>query len=148
MGRPRKIESPEVMEKLWNEYKEHCNNQTVTRTEFSSKEGKFIEGTVKCSVTATIEGFCVYVGLTRSDFYRTYAESEEFSDIVTHMREESEQDVRDKFEKEIIPTKLAGMWMSRYKGYSLKQDVDITGNMSNEDRALLEKINKRLDAEK
>ena len=144
-GRPRKIESPEVMAELWEEYKEYCNNQTVTRTEFSAKEGRFIEGEVKCSITATIEGFCVYIGLIRSDFYRTYAESEEFSDIVSRIREESEQDVRTKFEREIIPTKLAGLWMARYEGYNQKQQIDVNATVSEADKKLLENVSKRLE---
>jgi hypothetical protein len=42
VGQPRKIDSPEHMEQLWNEYKDYCNSYTVTKTEFSAKEGRFI----------------------------------------------------------------------------------------------------------
>lgn len=148
MGRPRKIESPGLMAKLWEEYKAYCDNQTVIKTEFSAKEGKFIEGEVKKSITATIEGFCVYVGLARSKFYETYADSEEYRDIVTRMREESEQDVRSKFETGCIPTQLSGLWMSRYENYSLKQDMNLNAGMSKEDRELLQKVEKRLSESK
>ena len=148
MGKPRKIESPELMAQLWEEYKNHCDSQTVIKTEFSSKEGRFIEGVVKKPITATSEGFCVYVGLTRSKFYETYCNDESYGYIVSRMREESEQDVRNKFENGTLPTQLSGLWMSRYENYSLKQDLKVNEGMSKEDRELLEKVNKRLEAEK
>ena len=146
-GQPRKIKSPEEMEKLWEEYKAYCDSYTTTKTEFSAKEGRFIEGIDKTPITATIEGFCVYIKLARSKFYENYADNEQYRDIVTHMKFESEQDVRSKFETETIPSKLAGLWMSRYENYNNKQDINVNGSMSVEDKALLEKINKRLDKE-
>lgn len=145
MGRPRKIESPEVMEQLWEEYKAYCNNHTVKVTEFSNKEGRFIEGIVNKPITITIEGFCVYVGLARSKFYEHYADSVEFGDIVTRMKQESEQDVRTKFETGTIPTQLSGLWMSRYDNYNQKQQIDLNARVSEADRALLDKVSKRLE---
>lgn len=146
-GQPRKIKSPEEMEQLWEEYKTYCDSYTTTKTEFSAKEGRFIEGIVKTPITATIEGFCVYIKLARSKFYEHYADNEQYRDIVTRMKFESEQDVRSKFETETIPSKLAGLWMSRYENYNNKQDINVNGSMSVEDKALLEKINKRLEKE-
>lgn len=145
MGRPRKIQSPEQMEQLWEEYKAHCDNREVLTTEFSSKACEFISDNVKKSVTYTIEGFCVYIGIARSKFYETYAESEEYRDLVTRIREESEQDVRDKFELGVIPTQLSGLWMSRYDGYSTKQQIDVNAKVTEADKALLEKVSKRLE---
>jgi hypothetical protein len=147
-GQPRKIKSPEHMAELWEEYKNYCNNQTTIKTEFSTKEGRFIEGIVKTPITATIEGFCVYIGINRKNFYETYDNLEEYRYIVSCIRAESEQDVREKFEREVIPSKLAGLWMSRYENYNNKQDINVNGSMSVEDKALLEKINKRLEGEK
>ena len=149
-GQPRKIKSPEEMEQFWEEYKAYCDSYTTTKTEFSAKEGRFIEGVVNTPITATIEGFCVFVDISRSKFYQTYIDSneEEFGDIITRMKYESEQDVRNKFETETIPSKLAGLWMSRYENYNNKQDINVNGSMSVEDKALLEKINKRLEKEK
>ena len=140
----RKIESPEQMEELWEKYKEYCDNYQVTQTEFSGKESRFVEGTVKKPITYTIEGFCVYIGLARSKFYETYAESEEYRDIVTRMRGESEADVRQKFETGTIPTQLSALWMSKF-GYATKQQTDVNASMSDADRALLERVAKRLD---
>lgn len=144
----RKISSPEEMAKLWEDYKQYCNNHKVTVTEFSAKEGRFIEGEVKKSITATIEGFCVYIGLARNRFYATYDNDESYKDIVTRMREESEQDVRSKFESGILPTQLHGMWMSRYENYNTKQQIDLNAAMSEADRTLLEKVSKRMDENK
>lgn len=143
----RKIESPEQMEQLWEKYKEYCDNYQVTQTEFSGKESRFVEGTVKKPITYTIEGFCVYIGLARSKFYETYADSEEYRDIVTRMRGESEADVRQKFETGTIPTQLSALWMSKF-GYATKQQTDVNASMSDADRALLERVAKRLDGDK
>lgn len=140
----RKISSPEQMEQLWENYKEYCDNYQVTQTEFSGKESRFVEGTVKKPITYTIEGFCVYIGLARSKFYETYAESEEYRDIVTRMRDESEADVRKKFETGTIPTQLSALWMSKF-GYATKQQTDINASMSQADRSLLENVAKRLE---
>ena len=140
----RKISSPEQMEQLWEQYKEYCDNYQVTQTEFSGKESRFVEGTVKKPITYTIEGFCVYIGLARSKFYETYAESEEYRDIVTRMRDESEADVRKKFETGTIPTQLSALWMSKF-GYATKQQTDINASMSQADRSLLENVAKRLE---
>lgn len=143
----RKIESPEQMEQLWEKYKDYCDNYQVTQTEFSGKESRFVEGTVKKPITYTIEGFCVYIGLARSKFYETYADSEEYRDIVTRMRGESEADVRQKFETGTIPTQLSALWMSKF-GYATKQQTDVNASMSDADRALLERVAKRLDGDK
>ncbi len=144
MGRPRKIQSPEQMEQLWEEYKKHCDNRDVLVTEFSSKSCEFISGNVKKSVTYTIEGFCVYIGIARSKFYATYAESEEYGDIVTRMREECEIDTREKFETGVIPTQLSGLWMSKYD-YTTKQQTDVKATVTEADLALLNKVSKRLE---
>ena len=140
----RKISSPEQMEQLWEQYKEYCDNYQVTQTEFSGKESRFVAGTVKRPITYTIEGFCVYIGLARSKLYETYAESEEYRDIVTRMRDESEADVRKKFETGTIPTQLSALWMSKF-GYSTKQQTDVNASMSQADRSLLEIVAKRLE---
>ena len=140
----RKISSPEQMEQLWEQYKEYCDNYQVTQTEFSGKESRFVAGTVKRPITYTIEGFCVYIGLARSKFYETYAESEEYRDIVTRMRDESEADVRKKFETGTIPTQLSALWMSKF-GYATKQQTDLNASMSQADRSLLENVAKRLE---
>lgn len=55
------------------------------------------------------------------------------------MREECEVDAREKFELSVIPSQLAGLWMSKY-GYTSKVDTD--ADVKN---AALEKLDKILE---
>ncbi len=122
MARPRKIKSPKELEKKWEEFKEYCDNKTAICHEFSSSKGTFVSVELKKPITYTIEGFCVYIGVSRSTFYEIYGEDKKFSDIVTYMKDECEIDARRKFEQGTIPTQLSGLWMSKY-GYTNKQEV-------------------------
>lgn len=128
MGRPRKFKTVKALEEAWEEYKAWCNNQTVLTHEFSSKNSEFVSKELKRSITYTIEGFCVYIGLARSTFYQIYGEDERFSDIVTRMKEECEIDARMKFELGVIDPKLAGLWMSKH-GYTTKTDTNVSGSV-------------------
>ena len=122
MARPRKIQSAKKLAEKWAEYKQYCNNRKVLVHDFSSKNSEFVSAELKKSVTYTIEGFCVYIGLSRQCFYDYYDKDERFADIVTRIREECETDAREKFELGVIPSQLAGLWMSKY-GYSTKKDM-------------------------
>ena len=122
MGRPRKIKSVKALEEAWAEYKLYCDHQSVLTHEFSAKNSEFVSKKLQKSITYTIEGFCAYIGLSRSKFYETYAEDERYGDTVTRMREECEVDARTKFETGQIPTQLAGLWMSNY-GYTTKTEA-------------------------
>lgn len=126
MGRPRKFKSVKALEELWEKYKTNCNNREVLTHDFSSKNSEFVTARLQRSVTYTIEGFCVFAGISRAAFYERYAGDEKFADIVTRMREECEIDAREKFELGAIPSQLAGLWMSKY-GYTTKQDTNIGG---------------------
>ena len=126
MGRPRKIKSVKALEEAWERYKADCNNRMVLTHDFSSKNSEFVSANLKRSVTYTIEGFCVFIGLSRTSFYEIYGKDERYSNTVTRMREECEIDAREKFELGIIPSQLAGLWMSNY-GYSTKTDSTVTG---------------------
>ncbi len=126
MGRPRKFSSVKALETAWEEYKAYCNNKMVLTHEFSQRSSQFVSAELKRKVTYTIEGFCVYIGISRASFYERYAENEQFADMVTKMKEECEVDAREKFETGQIPTQLAGLWMSRH-GYTTKQDNNISG---------------------
>ncbi|MBQ8345703.1 MAG: hypothetical protein IJY42_05520 [Clostridia bacterium] len=119
MARHRRFNTPQALERAWEAYKKDCNARKVKVHGFCTKEGRFVTEEVEKAVTYTIEGFCVWAKIPRSAFYETYAESERFSDMVSHIREECEVDARDKFELGLIPTQLSGLWMSKY-GYSLK----------------------------
>lgn len=124
MGNPRRFSTVEELERTWEEYKNYCNNRMVLTHDFSSKNSEFVSKELKRCVTYTIEGFCVYAKIARQNFYATYADDEEYRDIVTRMREECEIDAREKFELGEIPTQLAGLWMSKH-GYSTKTDADV-----------------------
>ena len=127
MGRALKFKTPAELEEAWNGYKEYCDNQMVLVHDFSAKNSEFVSAELKKSITYTIEGFCVYAKLSRSAFYDTYAKKKKYSDIVTRMKEECEVDARKKFELEVIPSRLAGLWMSKH-GYSTARPEDDSGN--------------------
>lgn len=103
--------------------------------DFSSKNSEFVSAELRKSITYTIEGFCVYTKLARSAFYDTYANDKRYSDIVTRMKEECEMDARRKFELQMIPSQLAGLWMSKY-GYTTKQDNNVSGSLDVEKKKL------------
>lgn len=124
MGRPRKIKSVKAMEEAWAEFKDWCDHQNVLAHDFSAKNSEFVSAELTKSITYTIEGFVLYLGLNRQAFYKTYAEDPKFCDIVTRIREECELDARRKFELGVIPPNLAGLWMSKY-GYSTKTEQSI-----------------------
>lgn len=124
MGRPRKFKTPRGLMTAWNQYKEQCDNKEVLTHDFSSKNSEFVSKKLKRSVTYTIEGFCVFASISRAAFYERYANNEAFADTVTLMREECEIDAREKFELGVVPSQLAGLWMSNY-GYSTKTDTDV-----------------------
>ena len=118
----RRFKTPADLLKTWKDYKEDCDHRTVTRTEFSSKLGKFCSAEVPASVTYTIEGFCIYAGLARSAFYSHYVDVKKYAEAVELIRTECEIDARSKLEMNIIATSLAGLWMGKY-GYTTKQEV-------------------------
>lgn len=123
-GRPRKIKSPADMEKAWEEYKAYCDNQSVLTHEFSGARAEFVSRELKRKITYTIEGFCVFLKLSRNAFYSTYADADGFRDVVTRIREECEVDVRSKFETGEIPSQLSGLWMSRH-GYGTNVNAKV-----------------------
>lgn len=139
MGRPRKIKTPRALVEKWEEYKDHCNNQFVLTHDFSSKNSEFVSKELKKSITCTIEGFCVFVGMSRAAFYEYYANDERYVDIVTRIREECEVDARSKFELGVIPPQLAALWMSKH-GYTTRTEASIS-NVDVEKSKLDELIN-------
>lgn len=126
MGRPRKIKTVSELNRLWDEYKAYCDNQSVLTHEFSGARAEFVSAELKKKITYTIEGFCAWLGLVRSAFYQNYMHNDKFADAVTRIQEECEVDVRSKLELGVIPTQLSGLWMSKY-GYSTKTDTNVGG---------------------
>lgn len=131
MGRPLKIKSAEEMGKLWEEYKQVCDNQLALTHDFSSKNSEFVSKELKRSITYTIEGFCVFMKISRQAFYEHYTSKKKYVDIVTRIREECEVDARKKFELQVIPSQLAGLWMSKY-GYTTKVENNLSGGLDTE----------------
>ena len=124
MGKRLRFKTPEELAETWEAYKEDCDNQMVLTHDFSSKNSEFVSKELRRSITYTIEGFCVIANIPRSAFYDTYEKKKGYSDIVTRMREECEVDARKKFELQVSPSQLAGLWMSKY-GYTTKSENDL-----------------------
>ena len=146
MARPKKFTVEELQQK-WKEFKKKCDNNTINNKVDTTN--KVTEGektvtvkqdhkqSVRSPITYTIEGFCVFLGISRQAFYNTYykkdeenisEEDKEFVDIVELMREECEIDARAKFETGQINSRLAPLWMSKY-GYSVKSESDVKASV-------------------
>ena len=125
MGKPKKF-TGEELEQKWEEYKHVCDSNTVLVHEFSARNSEFVSEELQKPVTYTIEGFCVWLPLDRSSFYKNYRDCKRYAHIVSRMQEECEIDARRKFETNQIPTQLAGLWMSKY-GYTTKTAAEISG---------------------
>ena len=128
VGRPRRFKTARQLEETWEAYKIDCDNQMVLTHDFSSKNSEFVSKELRRCVTYTIEGFCVFAGISRAAFYEYYAGNERFVDIVTRMKEECEVDARKKFELQLIPPQLAALWMSKH-GYTTKTDTNVSGSV-------------------
>ena len=140
MRRPRKIKTPAEMERLWEEYKAYCDNQSVLTHEFSGARAEFVSKELKKKITYTIEGFCAWLGLIRSAFYQNYVNNERFADVATRIREECEVDVRGKFETGQIPSQLSALWMSKFGyGTNVAAKVDATELVNDWINGVLEK---------
>lgn len=126
IGRPRLFKTPEELKAAWEWYKADCDNQMVLTHDFSAKNSEFVSKELRRAITYTIEGFCNFVDISRQSFYDTYVSDPEFADIVTRIREACEVDARKKFELGMIPSQLAGLWMSKH-GYSTKTDSTVSG---------------------
>lgn len=125
MGRPREYTLQEMQEK-WQEYKEKCDNNVRRETKLHKGEYVIIE--MLSPITYTVKGFTVFLGMTEQSYYSTYADDENFSELVNMIREEVELDARKKFEMGVIPTQLSGLWMGRY-GYTTKTETDVKGGV-------------------
>lgn len=117
MASRKKFKTVVQLRGAWKRYKQYCDTHTVTQR--MEEDGRERVIRISRPLTYTIEGFCVYNGITRQAFYKTYSCREGFSEAVEQMRDECCVDARTKFETGQIPSKLATLWMSHY-GYSSK----------------------------
>jgi hypothetical protein len=86
-GRERIFSSPEKFLHKAYEYFEYCNKHPWKKNEAiksGEKVGKIIKVPTQCPYT--IEGLCVYAGISKDTFYR-YEARKGFSDVATHVRE-------------------------------------------------------------
>jgi len=129
VGRPRIFQTPDDLLSAWEIYKNYCDNKTSIKTEFSNKISDFITKEIPTPITYTIEGFAVYNKMDRTTFYDTYVNNDSasnvnhngaFSHVASRMRDECIVDIRTKLDSGIIDTKLANLYLGRYKDlYSL-----------------------------
>lgn len=123
MGRRKKF-TVKSLSSQWEAYKDYCDSQTVTRTEFSQRQAEFVTQKIPSPITYTIKGFALFCGMTEQNFYATYNKDPKFELVIARMKEECEIDARRKFENGSIPTQLSGLWMSHY-GYTTNQNQEL-----------------------
>ncbi len=111
---PRRFKSVRELEEAWEAYKYDCDHQMVLTHQFSSKDKEFVSKELQHSIIYTIEGFCVFAKISRAEFNRKYAGREPYASAVTRMKEECEVDAQKKLELQVVPSRLAGMWMPSY----------------------------------
>ncbi len=114
MGKRKTCYSVKSLEALWERYKEDCDHQKVLTYNYSASSRQYTPQELQKCIAYTIEGFCVYAGLSQAAFRERYEKNPKFLDLVTRMREECEVDAWRKFELQQLPTQLAGRWMDRY----------------------------------
>ena len=147
-GRPRKIRSAKALADAWEEFKLSCDNTTTRKlveTTVRDADGEVhteTEQEVLTPISYTIVGFCVFLGISKAAWYSTYEKDPRFLDIVARVHSECEQDVRSKFERGVINTRLAPLWMSKY-GYGAKVE---TTQEHKADNNLIDAIRGSLDA--
>jgi hypothetical protein len=127
----RKIKTAEELKRLWEEYKVECDNHIVLTHEFSQKLGDFVSRELPRRISYTVEGFCVFINISRHAFYENYAGKEPWATVAAHIKEECEIDARRKFETGQIPPQLAALWMSKY-GYGVIKAETEAANLVDE----------------
>ena len=128
MGRPRRFNKVQDLEAAWDEYRSRCDNMLAMTHAFSAENSSFISKKLQRSTIYTIQGFCMFAGLSRQAFHKYYCSDERYVDAATRIREQCEVDAREKFELGLIPTQLAGLWMSN-NGYSTKADTNLAASV-------------------
>ena len=132
----RKIKSPAVLAKLWEEYKAYCDSYTkqeMVESTYTTPDGTTTTKSVKeilSPISYTKVGFLAYIGISRQGFSETYEKDPAYLDIVEKIRTECEVDVRAKFETGQINSRLAPLWMSKY-GYGSKSDASVEHRADN-----------------
>lgn len=123
MSKTKLFKNVRQLERAWQKYKLDCDAQANSSDDCDSKSKQS-----KHAITYTIQGFCVFSGISSSTFNNYYANDDRFADMVLRMKEECESDTRKKLELGVIPASLAALWMSRY-GYSTKTGTNFFGSV-------------------
>ncbi len=131
----RRFPTPQDLLDDYIEYCKECDTHTKTITKFD-EEGQPYDVEVRAPITHTEKGFCLWAGINQTAFRRTYRggygedkKENIYSEVIALMDMDIEQDVREKFETGELNSRLAGLWMSRYDGYSTKQETEIKGGV-------------------
>ena len=136
LGRPRHWQTPEELWEDWEKYKKWADTQTTTRkkTVTVKRGGTSVTETVtekvSTPVTYTLTRFCVFAGVGREAFTKTYKADPSFRHVVDAIDREIESDAREKFERGIINSRLAPLWMSKH-GYSTQAKTATEHTMDN-----------------
>lgn len=75
MAKKKACASVKGLETLWEQYKDHCDHQTVLTYNYNASSKQYIPQELQKCITYTIEGFCVYVGLSRTAFRKRYGKN-------------------------------------------------------------------------
>lgn len=60
--------------------------------------------------------------MTEAAFYALYDKDPKLEPVIARMKQDCENDAREKFENGTLDSRLAGLWMSNY-GYTTKTDT-------------------------
>lgn len=125
-GRPLKIESPERLQELFDDYKKWASENPWIKKDFV-KSGEFAGQLVDLPTERPLTewGFAVFIGMSR-DGLREYAKREEFSYIYAHIKDEmTEQKISGGLTGAYNP-----MLVSRIEGLVEKTDVNHSGEVN------------------
>lgn len=115
-GRPRKIESPEEMLRLVDDYLESC-----LPDEAAGRQGSPI----------TLTGMIRYLGLSGRESLARYGERPEFSDAVKRARLAVEADYERRLDREKAP--VGAIFALKNMGWSDRQEVAFSGSLASID---------------
>lgn len=82
-GRPLKFETPEELEDKINEYFKEVDENPITKVDFKGKDA--IPVTYKIRRPYTVEGLCLFLGITLQTFLN-YESRDGFLEVVTRAR--------------------------------------------------------------
>jgi hypothetical protein len=84
-GRPRIWETPQDMEKDFQEYVQHVIDNPFLAQDFVGKDAEEVNR--KKARPVTIEGFAVYMGMATNNFYEYKDKGDGFTTIITRIKD-------------------------------------------------------------